>query len=61
MKLNRIQLQLRDDLVRVAADMLKNEYKDYKLSNQDIADIMGISRQAVHLKLSYKKLTKKDE
>lgn len=44
-ELNKIQQEIREKLVVIAKDQFQ---KDYNLSNQDIGDIFGISRQAVY-------------
>ena len=49
MELSKIQLELREKLIERAAELLLiTEYIDYKLSNHEIAEIFGISRQAVY-------------
>lgn len=44
-ELNKIQQEIREKLVILAKEQFQ---KDYNLSNQDIGDIFGITRQAVY-------------
>lgn len=49
MELSKIQSELREKLVERAGELINTpDFIDYKLSNQDIGDIFGITRQAVY-------------
>lgn len=58
MELTKIQQEIREKLIEYADQLIAKDYQDYKLSNQDVGDIFGITRQAVYQTLIRQKAKK---